>query len=174
MGLEPKQVLERVVRPALRALAIAAPYVDGDAGERLVMGTGAQESMRFRYLKQLGKGPALGLFQMEPATYKDIWTRWLPSQPRLENALQALAIRLVDGVPPVDELCGNLCFAAAMCRAHYLRVPKPLPARGDARALAEYWKKYYNTPLGAGTPEEFLRAYNAVVLPLYAQDTERA
>jgi len=28
------------------------------------------------------------------------------------------------------------------------------------------WKKYYNTPLGAGTVEEFIENYKKYVLPL--------
>ena len=174
MGLEPRHVLLYVVRPALRTLAVSAPAVEGDAGERLVMGTGAHESNRFRYLHQLGKGPALGLWQMEPATYADIWGRWLCYRPRLVDALCSLAIRVHNGIPPVEELTHNLRFAAAMCRVHYLRVPVALPAKGEHLALARYWKDHYNTYLGAGTPEEFLRVYKASVLPLYAQDSERA
>jgi hypothetical protein len=46
-------------------------------------------------------------------------------------------------------------YAAAMCRIKYLRAPDALPSENDIQAMANYWKKYYNTPLGAGTPKEF-------------------
>jgi hypothetical protein len=42
-----------------------------------------------------------------------------------------------------------------MCRIKYLRAPDALPSENDIQAMANYWKKYYNTPLGAGTPKEF-------------------
>jgi hypothetical protein len=38
----------------------------------------------------------------------------------------------------------------------YIRAPAPLPGQDDLQGLANYWKQHYNTPLGAGTPEEFL------------------
>ena len=44
--------------------------------ENLIMGTAAQES-GFTYIKQLGGGPALGMFQVEPATAEDILFRYL-------------------------------------------------------------------------------------------------
>jgi hypothetical protein len=50
----------------------------------------------------------------------------------------------------------NLHFAAAMCRIHYYRVPEALPEAGDISRQAEYWKAHYNTPLGAGTEQEYL------------------
>jgi hypothetical protein len=56
-------------------------------------------------------------------------------------------------------------YAAAMCRIRYLRVPAPLPAPDDIQAMANYWKEHYNTPLGAGTPEEFLDKW-----PQYVND----
>ncbi len=40
----------------------------------------------------------------------------------------------------------NLAYATAMCRVHYLRVPRPLPDAGAVRAMGEYWKRHYNTP----------------------------
>ena len=51
-----------VIRPALRALDLWSP-----AAEDLVLGTAAQES-GLAYLRQIGGGPALGLWQIEPAT----------------------------------------------------------------------------------------------------------
>ena len=50
-------------------------------------------------------------------------------------------------------LTTNLAAQIIMCRLHYRRCPKPLP-----RTLADqavYWKSYYNTYKGKGTPEHF-------------------
>ena len=44
--------------------------------ENLIMGTFAQES-NFKYVRQLGGGPALGYGQMEPATFNDIVVKFL-------------------------------------------------------------------------------------------------
>jgi hypothetical protein len=50
----------------------------------------------------------------------------------------------------------NIAFAICMCRVHYRRVPKALPKLFDKPSFASYWKKYYNTKLGAGTIQKFL------------------
>jgi hypothetical protein len=33
----------------------------------------------------------------------------------------------------------------------------------DVFKLAEYWKKYYNTPKGKGTVQQFIQSYNKYV-----------
>ena len=45
--------------------------------ENLLMGTAAQESALGEYIRQLGNGPALGIFQMEPETFDDIVRNYL-------------------------------------------------------------------------------------------------
>ena len=46
-------------------------------------------------------------------------------------------------------------IGAAFARAYLLTVPEPIPV--SKREQSEYWKKYYNTALGKGTPERFVR-----------------
>lgn len=144
--LNPIQFRELVIRPSLRALGLYSPQA-----EELLLGTAIQES-RLVYLKQLGGGPALGLFQMEPATHDDIWDNYLKYHPALGRSILGLSCS-----PELDagELVWNLLYATAMTRVHYLRVPEALPAEGDIDAQAVYWKEYYNTYLGSGTEEEY-------------------
>ena len=59
----------------------------------------------------------------------------------------------------VTELAGNLYYATAMARIHYLRRPERLPSAMDVEGLAQYWKDHYNTYLGAGTPEKAVKMY---------------
>jgi len=47
-----------------------------DAVELLML-TAAAESNLGEYLRQVGRGPALGIFQMEPSTETDIWYNYL-------------------------------------------------------------------------------------------------
>ena len=116
--------------------------------------TAAQESHLGTYLKQVG-GPALGVYQMEPATHSDLWTEFISRKPRL-NA------KLHDSVPQnqihVLFMVGDLYYATIMARVYYFRVAEPLPPL-NTRALAEYWKKYWNTELGKGTVNEALANY---------------
>ena len=143
-----------VVQPALESIG---PY--SEEAEALLMGTAAQES-RLKYVRQLGNGPALGLFQMEPATHDDIWKNYLSYKPELINIV--LNSIEADRQPKADRMIWDLRYAAIMCRLHYRRVPERLPDKHDIWAQAAYWKKYYNTPLGHGTEEEFVRNYRLI------------
>ncbi len=155
MGIDAGQLRTLVVRPALKEIGLHTP-----AAENLVMGTAAQES-NLRYIHQV-KGPALGLFQMEPATYKDIWARWLSGHPDIAEKLRQLAGQPDSGVPDPEVMVWNLKFAAAMCRVFYRRIAEPLPQAGDVAGMASYWKRYYNTSLGKGKPEQFAKNYSLV------------
>jgi hypothetical protein len=44
-----------------------------------------------------------------------------------------------------------------------MRVPDALPQADDIPAMARYRKQHYNTPLGAGTPEEFEQKWPSYV-----------
>lgn len=122
------------------------------AAERLLLGTAIVES-GLKYTKQIN-GPALGFFQMEPATHDYIWLKFIGAT-RREHLLQGLS-KLA--VKPADskEMRNNPFYAAAMARINYLRFPEALPDENDIEAIAVYWKKYYNTAAGKGTVERFI------------------
>lgn len=119
-----------------------------DTALNLVTGTGLVES-RYKTTVQIGGGPALGWFQMEPATYQDIWRNYLVYRPELGKCLIGIlgASQDTGTFPPAHLLQTNPAYAASMCRVKYLRVPAPLPPN-NAVSLSLYHKKYYNTILG--------------------------
>ena len=143
-----RSILLDAIRPALSTLEAG-----GLAAEQLLLGTAIQESLLI-HRQQLGGGPALGLFQMETATHDDCWSNYLKFRSDLANRVKQT---LEAGQQPLAAIMKvNDRYAAAMCRIRYLRAPGALPAANDTAAMANYWKEHYNTPLGAGTPEEFL------------------
>lgn len=151
------QLRKYVIRPTLKYLDLWS-----ESAEDLLMGTSAQESQLGTYLHQLGNGPALGIYQMEPATQKDIWENFLAYRPDLKKKISDIsAIKFM--YEGDNQMMWNLAYATAMCRIHYLRVPEALPAYNNLEAYAAYWKKYYNTPLGAGTEKEFVENYRKYV-----------
>ena len=152
-GIDPRQLLDLVVRPTLLHLDLLSP-----AAEQLVLGTAAQES-KLCYLKQLGLGPAVGLWQMEPATERDLWENFLAYKPELRAKVEAL---LAPEPSRTQQLATNLAYGCAMCRVHYLRKPAALPDAADIQGMARYWKLHYNTPLGRGTINEFVRSWELV------------
>lgn len=131
---------EHIIRPALQHVGHWS-----ESAEELVLGTGLQES-GYRYVQQLGRGPAVSFWQIEPATAHDVW-RWLEAT----NKSHLVNDLLVPGEDKIEQLRWNLVYGAALCRMYYRRVPEPLPEPGDIPGMARYWKKFYNTHLGAGT-----------------------
>lgn len=139
-GLNLPDLKRLIVAPALTAIGLYSP-----AACNLVVGTAAVES-DCSYLKQIGAGPALGLWQMEPATEADIWANVINPSKALKLAINGM---LCVG-NTTSQLIGNLPYAAAMCRLKYHQSTEPLPTEDDADAMAMYWKRIYNTDLGAG------------------------
>jgi hypothetical protein len=148
---------ELVIRPALQYIELWS-----QAAENLVLGTALVES-NAEYLHQV-KGPALGLWQMEPATHDDIWENFLKYNGTLRDWLDEITTpaHITLGA---SEMIGNLYYGAAMCRLHYRRVAEPLPAAKDPEAMAAYWKAHYNTPLGKGTVEKALPRFIVACSP---------
>ena len=151
MGIHSGQLTEYVIQPALAFLGMTSP-----AAEELLLGTACQESRCGHYLHQLGKGPAVGIFQMEPATYRDIRDNWIQHRPVIKARIVTRWGDADGNLPPPERMITDLQFAAVMCRLHYRRVPAPLPAAGDINAHAGYWKRFYNTIHGRGTEAEYL------------------
>lgn len=124
----------------------------------LLMGTAAQESHLGKYRKQIGGGPALGIFQMEPATFNDIVNNYLRYKPELASRIERVA-RISRF--KAEDIKNNDLLAICMARVHYLRVKEAIPS--DLEGWARYWKRYFNTPLGKGTEEEFIANYKRLV-----------
>ncbi len=131
------QLREFIIKPALGDLQLYS----NDAVE-LLMFTCAVESKGGYYLKQI-KGPALGIYQMEPKTYNDIWQNYIKNKPdimlRLVHNFKCIAM------PEEDRLVYDLRFATAMARLHYARVKEPLPSYDNIDDIWDYYKTYYNT-----------------------------
>jgi hypothetical protein len=153
MSINSKHIRECVIRPVLKKYDLWTP-----ASENLLMGTAAVESDMGTFLMQNGRngepvGPALGIFQMEPATYFDTKTH-SDYYRKLKN----------DGrfnIP--DEpywLILNLELATVMCRLKYTMIPEKLPKHDDIVGLARYWKEYYNTSGGKGSINKFIERYD--------------
>jgi len=123
-----------------------------DTAVELLMMTAAHESKLGTYLTQIN-GPALGMFQMEPATEEDIWDNYLHYRPELELAISQFSMG--DMYP--EEMKWNLKYAIVMARIHYYRVPQALPE--GYKELAEYAKEHYNTQEGEATVAEYLEDY---------------
>ena len=146
-----KQLRDLIIKPALYDLILDSPQA-----EELLVFTCAVESFGGTYLKQIS-GPALGIYQMEPTTYYDIWQNYLRGQPEI-NAKMVMNFDC-NFLPPQERLIYDLRFATAMARIHYRRVPEPLPNQNNLDAIWEYYKKYYNTLKGKAEKSEAIAIY---------------
>lgn len=142
-------VREHIIIPTLEHLA---PEIKPSLGaEELLLGTAAAESRMGLWLRQMGGGPALSMFQIEPNTEADVWRNFLCYRPKLAELVNALR----NGTP--EELAWNQHYAAAIARIVYLRDPFPMPAAGNLVLQAQTWKRVYNTYLGKGTVEHYIK-----------------
>lgn len=115
---------------------------------KLLLGTAAQESVFGTYLRQLGNGPALGAFQVEKITFNDLKQRFSKKFPCIEPL-------------NFEQLEWDLRASIIVCRIKYYSCPG-FPT-DSLESIARYWKKYYNTYLGAGTEQEFITNYNKYI-----------
>ena len=132
--------------------------------ERLLMGTAAIESA-FRFFRQMAGGPAIGMFQMEPATYDWLYNGLLDAKRHWPLKALVTSLSTVKSTT-ADELANNHRFAAAMARIRYFVVKKPIPS--EMAEQADYWWRYYNgiSPHGR-KPTDYLARWDVPCAALY-------
>ncbi len=155
--LDPSSFRELIIDPTLKKMDLYSPV-----SSNLILGTAIQES-RLHHLKQIN-GPALGLYQVEPATHHDLYVNYINNKRHVAGRLNRINFRALmnnwDTWPNDELLITNLEYATAICRLIYFRRPEALPDDpNDIESLGKYWKKHYNTISGAGTVSQFNRSY---------------
>lgn len=151
MGIYLEHLQRCVIRPSLEPLGLYS----GPA-EQLLLGTLAVESDLGYFLQQTN-GPALGIYQIEPATHQDIWDNYLAYKNTLAAQIGAM-LPVSPDVTIEQLLITDLRYATIIARLVYYRQNEPLPNINDYPAQAAYWKKYYNTEQGKGSVEQYERA----------------
>lgn len=129
-----EQFVQLIIKPSIESIDKYSK-----SAENLLLIT-SSESNGGTYFKQI-KGPALGIYQMEPNTYHDIWTNWLAfRKPFAKTILDACGYI---EIPNEEALIYNLKYATIIARVHYLRVKEPIPDAKDFGGLIEYYYKYW-------------------------------
>jgi hypothetical protein len=149
--LDINQFRESIVKSTLNDLLLYSPEV-----EELLVFTCATESLGGTYIRQQ-HGPALGIYQMEPETYTDIWANYLHNQ----NNLRMILITNFDvsRIPSPERMIYDMRFSTAMARIFYTRFKEPLPKIDDVDNIWWYYKKFWNTDKGAATKEHSIKLY---------------
>lgn len=150
-----------------------------ESAEKLVCMTAAHESGIFKYRRQLGVNPdgnvgGFGLGQVELNTENDLYQNYIKYRSGiLHNIMSSyfpeciyLNISTTEFIETkyyqkkreILRYCDE--YNALMIRLCYRRQAEALPQPDDEVGLARYWKKYYNTELGKGTVEKFLKDWD--------------
>jgi hypothetical protein len=148
--LDAGQLANLIIKPALQDLAIFS-----DDMCQLLLFTCSVESVGGTYIHQVN-GPALGIYQLEPATYNDIWTNWIKDKQGLK--LQLLHNFNAPVMPDENRLIYDIRFATAMCAIFYSRVHENIPA-STFEAMWDYYKRYYNTSKGKADQEHAMNSW---------------
>ena len=111
-------------------------------------------------------GPAIGLYQIEPATHHDVFVNFLLGSAK-HSMLRMKVLELrADHPDPHTQLATNLSYATAVARTIYFRAPEALPDEFDLDGIWEYYKKHWNSFLGATDKEQFMWHHRAHVAPI--------
>ncbi len=148
---------------------------------RMLLGTAVTES-HLRHRRQMGfsldnhRG-AWGLWQTEAGSVWDgvqyllrrsdvaaraarfVWGEHATAKVFANMASYAFNPELM--LPTLLRIHNNDRLACLFARLHYLRVSSPVP--GGLADQAAYWKRHYNTELGAGTVEKYIADWNRLV-----------
>ena len=155
--MKPRELQTELINPTLKALKLYSPLAS-----LIVLETAMAESSLV-YLRQVGGGPARGLWQIEPFTARDILRRYLGRRIDLRMRLKA-AVYPLGGMTwrtnwtdaeLAQALVGNRALGACICRLIYLWSPLPIPKTMEARAA--YWVTNYNKG-GKASVEKYISA----------------
>lgn len=143
-----------------------------DSVANLLFGTAAQESglvwTRQRMPRWEGVNGGFSRWQLESGSISDSLA-YLKARPEmLKRATQFLfddphASTVWLTAMPVETLLWVMRFTDSnrlgclFARLHYLRVPESVPVGLSDQAA--YWKRWYNTVKGAGTPEQYIASW---------------
>ena len=144
------KVIKEIIDWVLTEIDMSSPEA-----AQLIYRTGMAES-GYRALRGATSGnPAVGFWQVEPATIDDCWDNFINFRQEVMQKFLHLGFNVDDRNMSV---LSSLALQIAFCRIKYWRHPEKLPKLDDLEGQAKYWKTVYNSELGKGTIEHFMEA----------------
>jgi len=157
-----QQLHDYIIKPTLEYMGES---YNTEEARFLLLCTAAIESDCGHFVKQVN-GPALGIWQMEPDTENDIWKNCdALIYEDFSKLIERLVIdhKSVHGTKDIHnkDLVTSPVYACAMARLKYSMDPHALPKYNGGTALDldmfyRYYKRVYNTHLGASTFQKWL------------------
>jgi hypothetical protein len=131
-----------------------------DRSTALLLATAAHESHLGTYLYQIGGGPARGLFGMELATEKSIWSNYLKYKMNHRKILTAISGVVCPHPYNNEAMVYNLAYQICMARLYYWQAPEPLPNPFDMIGQCKYWAEYWKrVNVSTGDEADFIDDY---------------
>ncbi|ANY29593.1 hypothetical protein BOX08_gp28 [Pseudoalteromonas phage BS5] len=161
--MDAQQLHDYIIKPTLQCMG--GGYYSKESAF-LLLCTAAIESNCGQYIKQIN-GPALGIWQMEPDTHSDIWQNCdvLNDCDDFRDFIGGLQV-LEGNAGGFNNLIDSPKYACAMARLKYSMDPNPLPkltgnSSADLKSFYDYYKRVYNTELGASTYDKWCIALDS-------------
>ena len=155
-----KTIENTIITPTLKDLGLFS-----DKSLFLLSAICAHESKCGKYLDQIGyegTDQGLGLYAMQSNTATDLENYFhrkivFDKSEKHKTWWEKAKSYRHSNETFFFNLKYNHVYGTALCRLFFIRFDEPLPPAGDIEAAAKYWKKYYNTRLGKGTVEKFVK-----------------
>jgi len=146
-----QQFRKNIIQASLEPIDLYSPE-----DEDLLIATMAHESKGGFYLVQI-KGPAIGVYQMEPNTYKLIWKRLYSENLSLTSKI--LDFLGYDKSPDFTNMIFDLRLSTIMARLLYYFAQRKLTNKDDVDEIWLIYKTYYNSNKGEAQKDEFIADY---------------
>lgn len=123
-----------------------------------MIATAAIESNCGDTIKQI-KGPALSAWMVEPRTHDSVWVNCdYLKKPRNRTHIKALMIKK-SPLSVHNNLIISPMYACVMARLKYAMDQEALPPHNEQFEIYKYYKRIFNTALGASTFDKFKSAW---------------
>lgn len=157
---------EAAIGQACSFIASAEDGTEGwdtpDARDLLLATAVAESDLRARF--QDAGGDAIGLFQIEYGTYRDLWRRAIRyKHPKLYKAMRQHFGDAQTGDVKFEDLQRNDVVGAIFARVKYFESGGKIPPASDIDAQAKFYKEIYNTASGKADVEIFKKKKTAII-----------
>jgi hypothetical protein len=152
--------LSEVIESTLKQYESLGGARYSDEARELLLMVAAHESNQGSYLFQMAGGPAIGIYQHERNTIRDLYKHFITKNRKVDFAVACFVPNrksFKDG-DTIENCITDIRYATVLARAHFQRYPEPLPTTGEL-ALAAYAKKYWATEEGKASIADYVHAY---------------
>lgn len=162
-GLINQRHLQDIITEVCKCLG----YGSNNAAHKLLLETAGAET-NFGTYEDPTIYAGMGITQIDKNPFYDIRQRCSQEDRKRVLDYFGIDIQLVNW----DDLRYNPLLAMIFTRLKYKKIPEEIPADVNGRAI--YWKEFYNSKLGKGTPEKYLaivKKYDRLIKAENLRDT---